>query len=294
MVSQLAGNTSQNYISKIYLINTWLFLLLIGLGFLYLILHPRNNRFGSKTDESINLKDEFEPEFMFITAICMIALAMTVTLPFLSNVYDLTRIYLQVSVVISVIFIVGGKYAATNINTYMGLLQMNTSKNESKLGGRGKLSYIIILAVLIPQFLLMANVPQELTGNGVSIILNSTCPPYNRFYIHESDVSCIQWWGNNKLEGYEIRGDHFGAVHMISQGNIPDRLQVYENSDDILKGECIYLRETNVVKNQIYYDHYSTGSTRDEFLNKHTLSKLYSAPATILYYSDTTFIKSPI
>jgi uncharacterized membrane protein len=289
LVTQLGGNIASNYISSINLINSWLIILLIGIGTLGLILRLKYCWFGScggKVD--ISLKKEFDLEYVIISGICVIILAMTVILPFLSNVYDLNRIYLQTSIVLSVVFIYGCKCVTKIISICQERLKpLCHGKKRSVTKKTNKMTYAIILAVLIPHLLFVANIPQELTGNADWIILNSTCPAYERFYIHDSDTHCIEWWSSNKLKNDKIESDHFGTFHMISQGNIIDCLQIPQNSGINPEKYAIYLRETNIVKNKIYYDHYTTENTSDFLTNKYKLNKLYSAPAVIFDYNPT-------
>lgn len=288
MLSQLWGNVTHGYISWINLIVTWLFLFLIGIGVLGLILRSRRDWFESKgRKKDMLLKKEFELEFVIITVLCVAILAMTVILPFLSSGYDLNRIYLQTSIILSVIFIFGGKYASAVIKKITNLLKMaNICKNRNIQIDIDKLGYIIILVVLIPHLLFAANIPQQLYGNGDTIIFNSDGLGYDTFYIHDSDISCIAWLDSNQIGNHNIWADKFGAVQIVDQGHIEDCSIITEGLEGIPKTDYIYLRETNIVKNRIYYNYdmiEATGNIVDEY----QLNKIFSAPAAILYRSNT-------
>ena len=285
LVYQLGGEISRKYVSELNFINTWVFILLIGLGTLGLILRFKQYWFKSnENDKNMHLKKEFEPEFVIITMICVIILVMTLVLPYLSNVYDLTRIYFQTSVILSVSFIFGGKYAAIIIKKIINVLKIrNLDKNRSIYIHTEKLENIIILAVLIPHLLFVANVPQELTGNGDSIIFNSVCPTYDWLFIHDSDIYCINWWSSNRMESHNLWADHFGITQIIGQEGIENCSKITEKLEKIPETEYIYLRETNIVKNRIYYSYYITETTKNFTYNEYPLDKLYSGPAIILY-----------
>lgn len=289
MVYQLKGDISRNYISELNLINTWLFLFLIGIGTFGLISRSKYYWLESKEkDRYVHLKKEFEPEFMILVVLCVVILVMTLILPFLSTAYDLSRIYFQLSVIISVVFIFGGKYAAILIYRIINVLKIaNIDKNRNYHFKTEKLAHIITLIVLIPHLLFMANVPAELAGNGESFLFNSICPEHDRIYIHDSDISCIKWWNHNRIENHNLWADYFGAVQIKSQGHIEHCSKITENLEKIPETEYIYLRETNIEKNRIYYNFDKTETTEIFVFNEPQLDKLYSSPATILYKSSS-------
>jgi uncharacterized membrane protein len=284
MVSQLGGNIASNQISLINLINTWLFLFLIGFGILGLIIRSYHNWFESKGTESFfPLKKEFEPEFVVIAVLCFGTLAMSVFLPFLSTIYDLDRIYFLTSIILSIVFIYGAKCLAIIIKNFLTIIKtISHIKNRKGLEWITKLQYIIILIILIPHLLFTAFIPQVITGNADWIILNSNCPTYDYLYLHDSDESSMQWLDHYRMTKYNVKADYFGRIHLISYGNIVDSSTINMKSNNFPLKEYIYLRETNVATERIYYGYNMTGPIDDIFLNEN-INKLYSAPATILY-----------
>lgn len=289
MVDQLKGNIPNNYISELSLINTWLFLFLIGLGTLGLISRFRYYWFNSeRKDKYVLIKKEFEPEFVIITVLCVITLSMTLILPFLSTGYDLNRIYFQTSVILSMVFILGGKYASIFVMKIAKKLKIiKKDKNINNHIETDKLGHVIILSVLIPHLLFVANIPTELTGNGESIIFNSVCPASDWFYVHDSDISCTKWWFSNRIEGYNLLADYFGSFQIKGQGHIEDGSKIIIGELEKTPGiKYIYLRETNIVKNRMYYGYDITENTENISFNQYPLNKIYSAPATILHRSN--------
>lgn len=286
IIYQLKGDVANYYISKLNLINTWLFLVIIGLGVLGLLLRTRYNWFKSEEkDRYVFLKKEFDPEFVIITVTCVIILAMTLILPYLSTGYDLNRIYFQVSVITSVVFIIGSKYAAAIIMKIDNSLKITKIiRNKNNYMETDKLKHIIMLAVLIPHLLFVANVPQQLTGSGDSIIFNSLCPTYDWLYIHDSDISCNKWWENFNTKGnHDLWADKFGAFQMLDQGHIESYSTISKDFNEIPETGYIYLRETNIVKNRIYYNYNDIEFTENFISREHTLNKIYSSPSAILY-----------
>lgn len=286
MLSQLGGsNISPNYVSWMNLITTWLFLLLIGLGVLGLVLHSIYNMFESMDIErEATLKKEFEPNFVIIALICVIILVMTVILPFLSTAYGFDRVYLQTSIILSVLFIYGCKYATTIINKIDDIFKSITiGKKRNNHFDIDKMGNFIIIVVLIPHLLFMANIPHQLTGIGDSIIFNSAGSTYDYYYIHDSDISCITWLDSSQIQGHNLWADHFGAFQIRNQQHVKDSLEIY--SWEIPKGDYIYLRETNIAKNLVYYNYGIAGTINDISSNEYQLDKIYSSPAVILFRS---------
>jgi uncharacterized membrane protein len=120
-----------------------------------------------------------------------------------------------------------------------------------------------------------------------SIIFNSVCPTHDWLYIYDSDVSCIKWWNSNRIESHNLWADRFGVTQIRSQGHIKGCSKITEKLEKIPETEFIYLRETNIVRNQIYYNYYTTETTENFVFNEYPLDKLYSAPAAILYRSNS-------
>lgn len=286
-VSQLAGHLSNYFLSKFNFINSWLFLLFIGLGFVYLLLRFKQYFIKpNRMDGYVLQKKEFEPEFLIITVPCIVILVMTLVLPYLSNGYSLNRIYFQVSVILSIVFIVGGRCAAVLIIKIMSMLKISyTNKIKNNYIETGKLRYIAILIILIPHFLFTSQVLYELTGARDSIIFNSACSTHDQLYIHDSDASCSKWWSSHKMGSYNLWADSFGTYQIMDQGHIEGCDKITE-SESIPKNNYIYLRETNIAKNCIYCNYYETLTTEEFISKEYPLDKLYSSPAAILHRSN--------
>ena len=233
-------------LSKIIFVISWLPNIFIIIGVVTTLARycqrvalPYENRSGSPDF----LSNEIDAIFFILSLICLIILVATVAIPYVVHGYDLGRILLQMMVVLSTFLIIGGLELARFLHI--------------------KRSYLLILAVIIPYFILTTGMLQSIAGNPTTIALDSHGPSYDSFYIHEQEIEACKWLGEKNEIGKKIYADLRGKSRLISQGMIPFRY--IGDLDDFLQRNkdlngYIYLRYFNVLERNV------SASPSNEFL----------------------------
>ena len=140
--------------------------------------------------------------------------------------------------------------------------------------------YLIILLVLIPYFLCVTGVTQQIFGFHHEIMLNSEGEPYDRYYVHDQESYSAMWLANNaEQKNIRIYTDRVGDKRLISQAGfssrVIDRRTLTDERDRKIKG-YIYLRYYNVVNGKLL-DWQSEAHNITEYSDKFTgKSEIYN------------------
>ena len=305
---------------------TWLTFAFIGIGVISMLKKYKEMVAipGMKHLKPDFLKTKFSIEYLLLTLACAGMLAIMVALPFVSQGYDLQRLYSQVAVVLSVVFVLGGiilqKYldqAFAVIRSKGKALKENTSHNHFRkyffflflvkfftkplqgLRGRGAephkgkkvvdktffsngrfdgkntsqqtfkksltsksvgrenalqvRAYLIILLVLIPYFMCTTGTMYRIFDVPREITLNSEGVQYNASYIHDQGSYGAKWLGKIYAEqnSPRIYTDYYGAIRLISQGEISPNIDQWSLVEHKKIAGYIYLRYYNVVDEKL-------------------------------------------
>lgn len=182
------------------------------------------------------LSRDFDDEFFFMSAISAAILALSVALPFVFAGYDIQRTYMQMTILLSVFFAVGGMVIARL--------------------ARIKRVYLLTLIVLIPYFLCTTGTIYQAFGSPRSPALNSDGMQYDMLYVHDPEVTGAKWLAQygNLSEVSTIEVDAMGGGRLSSEAGISPN---YISAADLeqptpLTVGYIFLTYTNVVKGMYF------------------------------------------
>ncbi|MFC2001741.1 DUF2206 domain-containing protein [Chloroflexota bacterium] len=228
---------------RIEFVFSWLTILFIAIGvfttlkrFLWLPLKPYSGH--GKGDV---FPKRPEVEFLVLTLMCSLLAAVAVILPRVTQWYGMSRVYLQVTVVLSIFFVVGG------------LATANFLKVRARL---------VILLVLIPYSISATGVTCQFFDFPRSMILNTEGIWYNTEYVHDRESYSAIWLGEHYVEvqgsDTDIFTDRPGVRRLVSQSRalVPgatihgDIVRRWQNRKGIING-IVYLRPQNTVRGEL-------------------------------------------
>jgi len=257
---------------KIEFIFTWLIFAFIGIGFITLLRRYQEMAFPEidfKREDF--LREKFEDDYFMIALSCIVLLFVIVALPFVSNGYDMFRLYAFTTIILSIFFVIGGITVSKYLNKLIEFFQGKKALKKNALKVPGSL---IILLVLIPYFFCVTGVIYQIFGIPQSIILNSDGADYDMYYVHDQDSCGAKWLGDHTEKRQKIYTDFIGGDVLMSQGAISfdsmDRKFLIDNKND---DEYIYLRYNNIIMNNISviknmsgFERYNTSDYADFFI----------------------------
>lgn len=183
----VGSGLSNNVPMQLEFVYSWLVILLIGIGALYVlyylfksIIHKENNYHIF----ALNIKTSIE--YLLLVLSFFFTLVFSVLSSHICVIYGLERIFFQSSVVTSSFFIIGG-------------LAIGKKVNINPL--------IVLLFILVPFFLNTMGVSYQLLGAPRDIILNSEGSQYEFWHIKDVDYYGAQWLGNKIEEDSSIAYD---------------------------------------------------------------------------------------
>lgn len=256
-IPMLVGSGIKNRIpSIIAFISTWMTFILIGLGVINLInLHKKS--FSNNTIDSEIFKREFEIEYISMAIACLAMLVITIALPLISKGYDIGRLYLEMMIILSLCFVLGGIRLSSllqhifirNLNR-LKFIKIIQSKKRKQLK---ILNILILLFVLIPYFLSTTGVTYQLFGIQTAITLNLETNSTN--IIHDQDSYGPKWLEQYRLKNERIYTSGYGVEILGSQGKISPKdininlVSIYEENSNI--SGYIYLGFRELIKGKI-------------------------------------------
>jgi len=223
------GGFRESYLSAIHYVLIYVTFAFTGVGVLGTMIKRKDMLFIAwpRKSESGFLQTKFEMDYFF-TAVASIGIQMaTLVLPYVSEGYDITRLYSQTLVLLSVFFIIGG---------------IVLSKYFFKLNPRW---LILLLLILYAAFTTGAT--YEVAGVHKQAYLSSEAVTYSFENIDDQESSAAKWLKERIGSKSQIyTADAYGSQALISQGkfspSLIDRYSFYYRRQ--IKG-CLYLSYNN-------------------------------------------------
>lgn len=187
-------------------------LAIVGLGYI-LIRGPRNN--------------QFNPTYLILCALGVGAILAMYILPVISQEYNLSRLYMQILILISLPTIYGG------------LLLTKFFGEKTRLS--------LLAGFFCLNFLYMLGFFNQIFGGPAYIFLNNFGDDYDRFYAHQVEVNSAEWLASNRSGQTPIFADFLSSLRLKSFAFI-------NNTDTAIlpsvmtKDSYIYLSYANVVQ----------------------------------------------
>ncbi len=148
-------------------------------------------------------------------------------LPVISQFYNLTRLYMQVLIFLSLPTVYGG---------FLVLRSIKHSLQTPILG-----------TVFITYFLYLSGFVSQICGGHSVAQLNNFGDDYDKFYTHQVEVNSAVWLSKNRNSNSPVFADDVSALRLYAFGN----LQKVQNTilpAVITKNSYVYLRYANVVR----------------------------------------------
>jgi uncharacterized membrane protein len=197
---------------------------LIGIVVIYIALRRQPN----KGTEKYN--------FIILGIVSYGLIAVLVFIPYLQQYYNLTRLYLQMFVGISILAMTGATFIAKYLPRY----------------------HILAVAIMAAiMFCLSTGASDQLTGGQARITLNQPPSTLDSFYIYDAEIAGAQWLAAHRVVTTAIQSDDLAALRLHSFGNM-------ESSNNAIfpqtfeRGSYVYLDTLNLDKREVFMHYKST------------------------------------
>jgi len=252
-------NDIPHYIELIF---TWSLFILIGIGVISIMY-----RYIKAKEISIaiskSVKRQLEKEYLTMVIVSCGLLLMAVGLPKISLGYDLTRLFFQLTIILSVPFILGAFTLSSFLNSVfarsISYIKLHIMKKNYKstlhpfMNCKNIQPFMIILTVLIGYFLSISGVTYQLADIPKHVTLNSEGIEYNRRVIHDQEVYAANWMAKYVPQDEKIFTDCKGFNVLHGLGKIPEpRINNYLIS--------YYDDKEHEINGIIYLDYYPVNS----------------------------------
>ena len=188
---------------KIEFVLTWVVFTYIAIGAIAMLKRVIFNH-NSKKLNSRPIKANFEIKYLVMTLLCGALLVAAVALPYVGTGYGIQRIYTQVSVILSVSFVICGIILSEYLSKYVRVKP-----------------YLLILVVLIPYFFCVTGPMYQIFGHPRDITLNSQESLNTKMYIYDAESYAAKWLEQHSQVGTTIYAYGFSEEILVSQSNIP-------------------------------------------------------------------------
>lgn len=196
-------------------------------------------------------KRKIDLEYVFLCLIGLLGIVAMLILPYVTLEYSLERFYQQTLIFISLLAVLGASVIFKFVKENYRIL-------------------VVSIIILFYYLFFSGFIPQIVGGSDASLWLNNYGESYDVHYTHRTEVISVNWlqsnWDNKSL----VYADRLAAWRLLAFGKFT---LVF---DDVLpttidRNSYVYLRYSNVVKNQNYKRYENKGLTFNypiEFLNQ--------------------------
>ncbi|NPE28859.1 DUF2206 domain-containing protein [Methanococcoides sp. SA1] len=236
-VGKALGMGVSNIPNKLEFIFSWVTILFITIGVLKIIYISYYTILKqSKCNQLGSTLKMFNTEYIILSLVCFSILVVSVIYPHISVGYGMERVYFQMSIVLSFLFIIGGM----------------------EIGNKIKINpHLVLLFILLPVFLSTMGVTYQLSGYPREITLNSDGPQYDNWYLYDGDIYGAQWLKEKATTKVVINSDETGKLALIEQFSAYYPFKILANNTDT--SGYLYLRNNQVFNNTLYE---STGANK--------------------------------
>lgn len=198
------GKGVSNIPSILELIFSWISIILIGIGALRISNALFSTLILKKPVYELNsgLK-KFNMNHIILSLVCFSVLVISVIIPHISAGYGIERVYLQMSVVVSLLFVIGGKELGSFLKIEPSLL---------------------LLFALLAIFLSTTGVTYQAFNIPREISMNSEGTQYDNWYVYDHDIHSGKWlfnkWDGNRYivcssNGKNVLVEYFGTFSPV-------------------------------------------------------------------------------
>ncbi len=221
----------------ITIIISWINVIFIAIGVIITIYKCRYRVALNDGNLSSSIYQKFNIDFLMLSIVCSATLVIALAIPYIFKGYGMGRAYLQMMVVLSPYFVVGG----TTVADYLHF----------------RWRPLIILVVIIVNFMCSTGVTHQIFGEAHEIILNSEGDSYDMLFIHDQDTLGAKWLKHYASQNISIYADFLSDTKLMSQGGLLSAKYprtFIENGGRLGKG-YFYLRYINTVDGKLLDAH---------------------------------------
>lgn len=259
---------------------TWIQFVLIAIGITTLLRKLKDASFTELFEKKTDVVDKFDAAYTFISTTSVLVLFLSVAIPLFSKGYGILRIYTQVGIILSVIFVLG----CTSVAKALSCLFQNHLHINVKIK-----PYVLILLILIPYFLSVSGLTYQLCGYPRSPALNSDKDGSFLIFMNDYEMYSCKWIDNHISKNTAIQSDFFGGARLISHSSHPfDNINRLSSSSNIeLSDGYFYLDYYNTNSKELLDNNLITYTIDGLTSNCSLISKLYDNNGSSLIYIDS-------
>jgi hypothetical protein len=171
--------------------------------------------------------DQSRYGFLIFGIVSYSIIALIILIPYLQQYYNISRLYLQMFPVISILAIIGGISLTKHmLRQQVGILTVS-------------------VALLFCSF---TGAIDQVTGGEARITLNQPPSNLDAFYIYDAEVASAQWLSNNRTKGSPVQADVVAGLRLQSFGNMASYTAIFPET--INQNSYVYLSANNVEREQ--------------------------------------------
>lgn len=190
-------------------------------------------------------------EFILLAGSGFLALGLILLLPDALTQYNVGRLYFQLLMVWSFL----SAYTASVVFSFIPI----------------RLRFIILSAIYCMPILFYSSLIFTITGGPALWSINNSGADYEKFYIHDSEVSAARWL-RDRSGGTPIFANSSGYLRLRSNSNIPDNQIFMTTLPSVIdKNSYVFLTHMNVVagiSTYLFYNEEYAYTAPTDFLNK--------------------------
>lgn len=216
-------------------------------------------------------KIQMNIEYFIMSFLSLGLIAIVIILPKASLGYGLQRIWLQASILLSVMFILGLKKVQKICNIPLFVL----------------FSLLISMIFICETGIIFLHDPTA-SAQSVVMVLDKSAVYYENMYVHDGEVSSAKWLGEHRNEKSAISGDSYSVFRLSSFGGITDfSNSAFNDTETKFRKGYIYLGHLNVVDKKVFP---SISSKKFSDMSSYNIlflreDKIYDANGSIIYLS---------
>jgi len=228
-----AGVGNRGIAYNINFISNWVAILLLGIGLIFSIVRYKEIvAFKNNFSKASFLEKKIDVEYFVIAIVCAGILFLSIIIPYLTQGYEISRIYGVTTVILSIFFVIGGIVVSEKLN-------MNPR--------------LVILLILIPYFFAATGITYAIIDKPQSIILSSAGNQYDTLYIYDKETFASKWLKENiPAKSLRVYSDFFGRSILTSQGLLDIRTEALGIHENQRVYGYIYLRSQSVIHKQLF------------------------------------------
>ena len=172
-------------------------------------------------------------DFIFLNVGAYILIVLMLLIPYLQTYYNLTRLYLQMFLILGILAVIGGTIALKYLSKYQTM---------------------IIAAMAVVMFLSLTGALDQLTGGDARITLDQPPSTLEEPYVYDTEVAGAQWLAAHRSPNAPIQTDDVANLRLQSFGDIAlSNSAIFPQT--IERNSYVYLISANITSGEAFYQY---------------------------------------